>query len=306
MMISIFHPSSLFCSSEDWINRDFQDIFTNNLIEHLQRVREFKIKIAMSSDFESYFWANKPWNSSDDFYKKKLYDIYYRMQERFEFFTSPPETICQTEPNIQNEFSEEARRLWLILIHRLLFNKMETLVLIGATIIENMDSVEVFCNCDHERTRDRYTIIKKSQDWYVKIDYMEKCPENIDLWDEDFRLAIKMCREKFNFADFRTKPEKISFSSNFKNCFLELQEIGKKDKIIKSITKLLTLDHQEARRDSGLQEELINGKFSIRVSQGDRIHYIENEGGKIFLEYFPASGHDTHRRRSLRVKRKYN
>lgn len=190
MLISIFHPSSLFCSPEEWINPNFQDIFTENLINHLQRVREFKIKVAMSNEFYNYFWENKPWNSGADYSKKRLNIILYRMEERFEILNPPPETECQIEPIIQNEFSEEARRSWLILIHRLLFNKMKTLVIIGAKIENEIDSVEVFCNCEHERTHDRYPIIKRYPDWYVKIDYMEKCPCNLDFWDEDFRLAL--------------------------------------------------------------------------------------------------------------------
>ena len=292
-LISIYHPTSLFCSSEDWMNPDFRDSYIENLLKHLQKTREFEINIAMSQEFLDCFWENHPWSNSKIFSIKNISIILSKMQERFEMVDSPPDTICQTVPDIENKYSEDANRLWLILTHRLLFNNIETLVIIGFDIETEIDSLKVFCNCTHEKTTNFYPIIKSHLDWYTKINYMEKCPENLDNWDKKFKLAIKMCREQeFGLGDFETIPEDTVFTDEFKESFLGLQELSKRKRIIKSITKLLTLTHQEAGRDGGLLEEMVHGEFRIRISQGERIHYKEENGTKTFLKYYPSSKHD--------------
>lgn len=292
-MISVFHPSSLFCSSEEWRNPDFQDLFIEHLLEHVKQSREFNTKIAMSDDLSCYFWNNNPWNSSDNLSIKNMNLIYYKMQELFEMVNSPPDTICQIVPNIENRCSEKANLYWLILIHRLLHNEMKSLVIVGVNIEIESDSLDVFCNCHSEEIHDKYSIIKKPLDWYVKIDYMEKCPDKLDVFDENFKLTLKMCREQeFGLGQFKTKLDDIVFNEVFKNDFLGLRELNKKNRIIKSITKLLTLDHHEAGFDAGLREEIINGEFRIRISRGERIHYIEENGVKVFLKYYSSSEHD--------------
>ncbi|NOR49158.1 MAG: hypothetical protein GQ533_14145 [Methanosarcinaceae archaeon] len=296
-MISIFHPSSLFCSSEEWKNPEFQDSYIENLLSHNQQIKDLKIDIAMSDEFFAYFWENNPWNCCDGPTRKWMNIILYKMQERFFMFNSPPDNICQIDPSIKNDLSEEVIRLWLILIHRLLFNKMQTLVVIGHNIESELDSINVFCDCDNGNTFDCYPIIKKNVDWYAKIEYMEKCPEQLDGWEDDFLLVIKMCYEQeFDFREFKRKLETIEFSSDFKKQFLELSN-SKRKRIIKSITKLLTLNHIEAANDNGLREEIIKGEFRIRITQGERIHYLERDGRTIFLKYYSSSKHDEYKRK---------
>ena len=292
-LISLYHPSSLFCSSKDWMNPDFRDSYIDNLLKHLKKTREFEINIAMSQEFYDYFWENNPWSNSKIFSIRGMSLILHKMSERFEMLDSPPDTICQIVPDIENKYSEDAKRLWLILTHRLLFNNIKTLVIIGFDVEIEIDHLKVFCNCTHETTTNFYPIIKSHLDWYTKINYMEKCPENLDNWDNKFKLAIKMCREQeFGLGEFKTIPEDTVFTDEFKESFLDLQELSKRKRIIKSITKLLTLPHQEAGYDGGLREEMINGEFRIRISRGERIHYKEENGIKTFLKYYPSSKHD--------------
>ncbi len=295
-MISIFHPSSLFCTSEEWKDQEFQDSYIEYLLSHNQKITELKIDIAMSDEFFAYFWENKPWNSFDGSTRKWMNIILYKMQESFFFINPPPDNICQINPDIKNDFSEEVIRLWYILIHRLLFNKMQALVVIGQNIENEIDSINVFCDCDHKNTFDCYPIIKKKVDWYTKIEYMEKCPVQLDGWEDDFSLAIKMCHEQeFYLGDFKRKPETLDFSSVFKKKFLELPS-DKRKKIIKTISKLLTLNHEEAAH-GGLKEENINGEYRIRITQVERIHYIERDGRTIFLEYYSPSEHNAYKRK---------
>lgn len=294
LLISAFHPSLIFCTEDvQWDSQEFQDALIGNLLSHMDRMEELKIKIAWSDEFINYFWQNAPWRG-DVYHENYLTEIiYHKMANSFETIKPPPYTECQINPDIQNDFSEEIRNAWLILIHRLLHNQKKTFVVIGLNTGIGIGSIEVFCTCEDEH-RDDYTIVKKPSEWYAKIDYMKKCPDTLDCRDEDFRLAIKMCREQeLTLREFKTMPGDIEFSTNFKNSFLDLQGNGKRKRIIKRITKLLTLNHKEAGCDGGLQEELIRGEYRIRISRGERVHYKEHEGKKTFLEYYTSSKHNT-------------
>lgn len=293
-MISAFHPSLIFCiSDKQWKNKKFQDSFIGNLLSHLDKMEELNINIAWSWEFYNCFWQNSPW-LGDDYYENYLMDyLYQTMAELFEIINPPPIVECQTNPDIQTDFRKEIRLSWLTLIHRLLHNKRNTFVIIGLNIEKEIDSLSVFCNCDLGPISETYLVIKNPSEWYIKLDYMEKCPNSLDYWEEDFKVAIKMCHEQeFKMREFKARPEDIEFSDNFKESFLDLQEQGKRKRIIKKITELLTLNHQEAGRDSGLQEEYIHGEYRIRISRGERVHYRETENKKIFLEYYSSSRHD--------------
>lgn len=289
-MISIFHPSLIFCTQTNWSNPNFRGTFINNLFSHLDQIENLKIKVAWSNEFFNYFWQNSPW--TDSYYENYIVEIIYpKLNNLFEFISSPCNIECEMDTNILNDFSEEIQREWLIIIHRLLHIQTKTFVVIGLDLNVQNNSITVFCNCDGYM-EECFSIINDPSDWYIKVDYMEKCPCELDGWDDNFKIAVQLCREQeYNFRDFKTKLEDINFSNNFKGNFLDLDE-SKRKRIIKSITKLLTFTHPEAGRDGGLQEEVINGRFRIRISQGERVHYEENEGKKLFLDYTPSSRHD--------------
>lgn len=289
-LISVFHPSLIFCSKINWENPQFRRDFMKNLLSHLDKIEELELKLAWSNEFLSYFMQNSPWK--DSFYENDLCDVLYpSLSKFFEIIPQSCKIECNVNPYILNDVSDEVRREWLILIHHLLHIQIKTFVVIGLDYNVQYDSITVSCNCDGNRAEDTYSIIKSPSEWFIKIDYMYKCPSCSDGWEDNFKIAIRLCHEQgHKFKDYKTKLENIDFSNNFKTRFLEL-DTSKRKHIIQTIEKLLTLTHAEAGNDGGLREKNINGIYEIRISRGDRIFYNENEGKKIFINYIPASRH---------------
>lgn len=216
------------------------------------------------------------------------------MEKLWEYFDQIPESECETSVKIKGNYLPSIEKPWLVLVHNLLHRSEKTFVVVGLNVESNIDKITFLCSCSSSSYNKEFPVINKPSEWVLKIDYMDICPKTLDEWDPCFKLSLEICCNKdFCSKSFKTCLENIDFSKSFKTDFLNLQEEKVKKRIIKSITKLLTLNHQEAGSDGGLQEELINGEYRIRISQGSRVHYSEIEGRKIFLKYIPASKHDS-------------
>lgn len=290
-MISSFHPTSLFCTYEEWAELDFQDEFILNLTNHFSIIDSLHIDFALSSDFFMYIWENSPWKN-DMYNYDKLIGIFTKLNSCSNLFDPPPNDECKISPKIKNGLSVDLNKYWLVLIHCLLHKQMETIVIIGQNVDEKMNSINVSCDCGSLGLE--YLVIADPSDWKTKIDYFKFCPDTLDNWDDKFKRAIELCREQeFKSNPFKTTLTDINFSTSFKKDFLGIHDTNKKRKLIKKITKLLTLSHSEAGRDGGLYEEIIHEEYSVRISEGERIHYKETENIKTFLRYYPASDHDS-------------
>ncbi len=293
-MISTFHPCLLFCDPSSWKNEEYKDSFISNLTDHIEFIIKSNIKVAWSNDFLCLFWTNSPWMGDSHYEPKLIQYIYPKMEKLWKNIDQFSEDECKTNLKIKGNYSNSIEKTWLVLVHNLLHYSEKTFVVVGPDIESHFDRVSFFCNCPSSSYNKEFPVINEPPEWFLKIDYMDICPKTLNEWDTCFKLSLEMCWNKdFCSKNLKTSLESIDFSKTFKTDFLNLKEKKTKKRIIKSITKLLTLNHQEAGLDGGLQEEFIDGEYRIRISQGSRVHYSEIEDRKIFLSYIPASKHDS-------------
>ena len=293
-MISTFHPSVLFCDPSMWCNEEYKDEFISNLTEHIDFIIKSNMKVAWSTNFLCLFWKYSPW--VDDYYYEPKLTIYMypKMEKLWDYLDDFPENECEMKVRIEGNYFHKLEKSWLVLVHKILHLNEKTFVVIGVNVENKIETMVFFCNCSPSSCNEEFPVINRPSEWFSKIDYMDICPKKLNEWGLQFKLALEMCCKKdFNPKSFKTPLENVDFDNNFKETFLSLQNEGIKRRIIKSITKLLTLNHNEAGLDGGLQEELLNKEFRIRISEGSRIHYTEIGSKKIFLKYITASKHDS-------------
>ncbi|WP_440956170.1 hypothetical protein ACSAZK_04290 [Methanosarcina sp. Mfa9] len=294
-MISAFHPSVLLCSPDNWKDEIFQDDFIQNLLQHLDLIKELKMNIAWCDEILNFLWSELPWR--EDYYNEdKLTEIFYEIANCNCTFMAPPDNECNTDPYFELSYSNEINQCWIVLIHRLLHEQKEVFVVTGLEIETEIDSIHVFCDCNPQSYENTYFVINHPFEWYKKIDYMKLCPTSLDNWDEFFLLTLKSCYEKeFSSRSLIIKLDDLEFSSGFKRTFKNIGDEKVKQRIIRTITQRLTYTNSEAGFHSGLRDEPIKGKVgerSIRISEGERIHYKKEEGKVLFLKYYSNSKHD--------------
>jgi len=294
-LVSIFHPSSLFCSNNEWNDQEFQDLFMHALLKHIETINKLGIKVAWSWEFFNCFWNEVPW-FKDVYYKnyllESIYDVLYNASY---FYESPPENRCQCDTShLDYELSDQINESWFVLLHRILHNDREAFIVIGINLATDKNSISIECNCTPENFNKEYHLIKDPSQWHLKINYMDICPTKLDNWDYKFKLALFICKsQRFGSKEIKHPLNKIEFDSKFKKDFIDVNQEKEKERILIKIAKLLTLNHFEAANDTSIREEKIKEVYRIRISQAARIHYYEDSDKKIFLRYYPSSKHDS-------------
>jgi hypothetical protein len=189
------------------------------------------------------------------------------------------------------QLSGEIQDYWLTLLHRILHSRQDAVVPVKSGLSSD-DSIHCSCDCAPNGNSGIYLILANSNEWFTKIDYMNMCPSNIEEWDLQIKTTLQMCcKQEFQSNTFKIPLENIVFNRNFISTFLNSNHILQK-RVIRTITKLLTLTHSEAGSDAGLREENIKGVYRVRVSRGKRIHYVEERGLKKFISLDTESKHD--------------
>lgn len=292
-MISVFHPNILFCNKMEWDIEDFQDEFVQNLISHLDIIEEFDIKIAWSDEFYNLFWQKAPW-IEDCYFKNYMIDyVFNRIENHMEIYTSPPDDPCSiSQPFFLNNLNE-SKISFLILLHRLLFRDENVKIVVRKNTYNEIDKIEVYCDCISTNNRDNFILIKNEKCWFNSLNYLDKWPVSMNNWDKKFKQALSIYKkQKFPTKKYLIPIDNVEFTSNFKEKIIVVNNNSKKRTILKNIIKILILTHQEAGRDHSLREEKINDQFRFRISDSERIHYFDGSGKKIFLEYYTSGEHD--------------
>ncbi|WP_410510158.1 hypothetical protein RSJ42_08585 [Methanosarcina hadiensis] len=295
-MISTFHPSVILCTHENWDDEKYQEKFLTNLIYHLSKIKEMKIKIAWCKEIESILWNDPPWLHYHA--EPMLIETFYEIISNSIPFNPPPNNECNMIPILPVDYSFEVKTDWLILLHRIAHKHTDVFIVTSLNVDTEITSTNVWCDCRSGCNKYNYKVINDPTEWYKKIDYLTLCPKDSDNWDRGFLLALKACyKQEFSTIILKNKIENVEMSRNFKKSFIDIDDERTKKKIIIAIVQRLTYTKAEAGRHRGLRDEKIRGKrneYSFRVSDVERIHYTLLEEGKmLLLDYHPGSEHDS-------------
>lgn len=293
-MHSVFEPSVLFISENDWKNEVHRDRFLNRLLDNLKAVDECQItKIYWTSELECHLWnppLMPPWRKDRDFKLQMVPIIYKNFSNKCVFLDGDNLSIAATASPLMSaiEGGEEKLQSFLKLMHEIIHRSEEVCLCLGKKN-DALNEVVFSCACSGSQIRPR--LIKSILDWLFIID-LER-----DFWPKSREDAGRFKRA-IGIAIRRQFPNKnCLYSYEFDDQFIDdlLGVLNYKDRIIVRIAQRLVLTQQEAGRDGNLQDEAVRDVFRFRVTprpSSTRVHYLFN-GNKIrFLRYFDVGQHD--------------
>ncbi|MDD5260149.1 MAG: hypothetical protein PHD29_09315 [bacterium] len=294
-MNTVFEPSLLFISENDWANPAIRDRFILHLLDNIKNIYEYSIcNVYWSQRYEELLWNHPqlpPWRVDRD-WKIILIPQIYKYLSQLQLYVNDQDLLidsCNVTPNMGCRHSRtEALEHFLQLIHLMRIRNEEIFVSLG---IENKEDYLFSCKCHPEILKTIF--IRNSLDWLKYIDLEEK------LWgtlkdSEKFNMAIEITSIKTFEKGKKDFKYQFMCSDKFRESIIEERE--HRGKILFSITKRLLLTEAEAVKDAGLQDESIKSQDNtrrFRVTKSVRIHYIYSGEGKIiFTEYLPEGKHD--------------
>jgi hypothetical protein len=298
-MSTIFEPSILFISEDEWRNNEKRDAFLEHLLGHLEKISNYCITNIYWTDALEELLLNHayspPWISNTN-WRNQFFPILYKQFNpvkhiiQSEFYGN----ACQSDPPLLcSHAMPEVSDRFLELVHLLIDLKKEVYLCLG------FDKSKIDCSsycftCKCHANRLEPTIIADPMNWFDHIDVMAlDWPQNINDIDK-LELAIEITLRKRLSKQKSDLLYTYEFSESFINDISE--ESNYRESILYSLAKKLTLTQEKAIVDEGLKDESVKGKRDerrFRVSRDCRIHY-KNLGSRslLFLNYYGEGKHD--------------
>lgn len=298
-MNSIFEPSILFISEEEWRDPTKRDSFLEHFLKYLEVISSYSITKVYWTDALEELLINHiyspPW-VSDTNWRNQFFPILYN---KF----NPVKTLinsdlnwnaCQSSPVLScHSLKTEVLECFLELAHTLIDKNERVYFCLSFDRPKKSNSTYIFsCNC-HDNCLEPIVIFD-SDDWFNHIDMLSVC------WPQNFqdafklRVAIEMVLKNKLFK----QSEDLRYDYEPSEAFIKdiSKEPNYRDHILYSLAKRLTLTQGEAVSDEGLSDEPVRGKRGerrFRVSGVCRIHYkYAKTGDLLLLNYYGEGKHD--------------
>lgn len=292
-MKAVFEPEILFISESDWQDSKKRDEFLNHLLDNLENINNYQItRVYWTDDLEGLLWDHPqlpPWRLDRD-WKLKLVPTIYKNFNTREFIESQ-ETLssCLMQPVLNCScFEGLALCAFLELMHIVIEREENVYLCLGFNRIR--EEFTFFCDCHSFQVNP--VVIAKPIEWLDQIDLTESYwPSNIDE-EEKFKAALKIAFKKLD----KQPLYKYEFTKTFLKDIIKVQ--NHRTSIIEWTAKRLTLNRQQAARNSYLQDEYLDQQkeYRFRITQrpsSTRIHYkYVNKNIIKFLRYYDEGEHD--------------
>ncbi len=293
-MNTVFEPSLLFISDEDWYDEEKQDAFLEHLLSHLDMIEEFDAaKIWWTDELQEVLVGSPnmhPWFQSDQ-RNPLIVTIHRAFYNRLEYSLGYDE-VCEINPNLNVTYTNQsAQEQFLKLVHNLIDEKQHFNFCIGVqNALIPPNSYTFTCNC-HEINL-MPNLLNSANDWLLYIDVSKFFPKTIEEFDVQFEKGMDLVKQKL-YSDKRYLFD-FEFTKNFKKSVIARTKF--QEDIFIAVVKKLILTSAEAG-SSDLHDEYIAQKkvYRIRVTQrpsSTRIQYKLNEGKIQFLQYYGEGEHD--------------
>jgi hypothetical protein len=290
---TIFDPANLFLTESDWYNPEIRDDFLQHLLENLDHINSYQItKIYWTDELEKLLWDSPqlpPWRLDRDWNLQIIQIMYRSFNQSKEYIENSKNlNACSINPNLDcSQFGDLTLLAFLELMHVVIDRNEEIYFCLGMNRV-NTDYT-FSCNCHSFKSNP--LIISKPEKWLDLVDLVSNYwPENTDEVDK-LNTALEV-----TFKKIGSNPIcEYEFSNAFLKDIIKTQSHRKQ--IIEYIAKRLTLNKQQASRDSYLQDEDISGRKEcrFRVTQrpfSTRIHYKYVSKKIRFLRYYGEGEHD--------------
>ncbi|HDX8356084.1 TPA: hypothetical protein RQM97_004122 [Aeromonas dhakensis] len=286
MAISIFDPSIICIDEHSWVIEEERDSFLDNLLSSINILDEYKYsKLAWTYDIDDEIWSSPqtpPWRN-DAVYSNTITPILYKKLPRIkEYIDCNQQEICLITPPL---YTPNVR----------IYNEIRKII--SSTI----DTNTVLFHAGPKNTPFSKFKIECGEYIPLTIPYIDS-PSNYfklinveqHFWPKNHsdKNSLKMAIEISWHAEFNysTPCPEFDMSDAFVKKLSQVR--NDKKRILKTITKRLSLSSQEARLDGSLQEELIDKEFRIRVSLEKRIHLIIKNKKITFMMFYDSGEHD--------------
>lgn len=292
-MRTVFDPGNLFISESDWHNAEQRDIFLQHLLDNLDYINDYQItKIYWTDELEKLLWDSPqlpPWRLNRDWNLPIVQVIYRAFNKAKEYIhNSKNLTSCLVEPPLDCSKLGDLTLLAFLELMHIVIDKNENiyLCLSNSRIKENY-----LFSCDCHSFQITPLVITKPTEWLNHVNLAsDYWPESLDEI-EKLHTALKIMFKKLN--------RKPIYEYEFSNAFIKdiVKTQNYREYIIEYAAKRLTLNKQEAARDSYLQDEYLaqSKEYRFRITQrpsSTRIHYKYVNKKFRFLRYYGEGEHD--------------
>ncbi|MEH2423103.1 MAG: hypothetical protein V7K48_19980 [Nostoc sp.] len=292
-MKTVFEPGNLFLSESDWYDAEKRDNFLQHLLENLDYINNYKItKIYWTDELEKLLWDSPqlpPWRLNRDWNLPIVQVIYRAFNTTQEFIQNSKNlTSCLVQPSLDcSEIGDLTLLAFLELMHIVIDRSENIYLCLGASRIKN----DYFFSCDCHSFGITPLVIAKPTEWLNHINLAsDYWPDSLDEI-EKFQTALNIMFKKLN--------SKAIYEYEFSNAFLKdiIKTKTHREQIIEYAAKRLTLNQQEAAKDSYLKDEYLpqTKEHRFRVTQrpsSTRIHYKYVNKKFRFLRYYGEGEHD--------------
>ncbi len=298
-MNSIFDPSLLFISEEEWRDITKRDAFLEHFLNHLETISRYSItKIYWTDILEELLISHiysPPW-VSDANWGNQFFPILYNKFNPIKLIIDSdlPGDACQSNPLLScNHIKTEILEPFLELVHFLIDKNENIYFCLGFDKQKtNCSTYSFYCNCHDNHLEP--TIIFDSNDWFNYIDILSACwPQNTQ---DPFKLRVAIEIVLKNKLYKQTTDLRYGYEPS--ESFIKdiSEEENYREHILYSLAKRLTFTQGEAVSDEGLSDEPVRGKKGerrFRVSGVCRIHYkYLKTGDLLLLNYYGEGKHD--------------
>lgn len=296
-MNTIFDPSLLFISKENWYNPEKRDDFLEHLQSHLENITDYHVtQIYWTDDLEEMIWNHPqlpPWRKDRDWSLKivpMIYELFSKCRVILEDIEA--DTNCSVTPPLREICNGEIHEPFIHLLHFIVKLQENVFFAVGTDNRLKNDEKYVF-ESNSANQKSEPVLINNSDDWLKYIDIME-C-----LWPCSMtKHEISKLRTAINIIAKKELDEAFVYEFDFSKSFLK--EIMKENKyrreILYRIAKRLSLHQKAASSDKSLNDEPVKAQKEIRrfrVSASNRIHYRYLKAKNItFLNYYGEGKHD--------------
>jgi len=301
-MNTVFDPSILFISEEDWQNPEKRDFFLEHLLAHLENITEHHItQIYWTDELEELLWTHPqlpPWRLDRDWQLKIvpiLYDLFAKCRIILEDLEE--ESLCTMQPPLKTRYDVgEIHDSFLKLMHFLLALEENVYFCVGIDNQLSGDKSYEFHSDTHEFIL-RPVLINKPDEWFKEIDILGNYWPSAYNDDEVAKLKVAleiMARVELGKSATDEFLYKYELTHTFVRSIIRGRPRAKE--ILYSMAKRLMLHQKAASSDKGLKDEPLRGQSNVRrfrVTGANRIHYSYSGAKKIeFLNYYREGEHD--------------
>jgi hypothetical protein len=290
---TVFDPANLFLTEADWNDPATRDNFLQHLLENLEYINNYQItNIYWTDELEKLLWDSPqlpPWRQDRDWSLRIIPAMYRSFNQAKEYIeNSKSLSACLTKPILDcSQLGELTLLAFLELMHVVIDRNEEIYFCLGVNRIRE----DYIFSCDCHSFKSNPLIISKSAEWLDFVDLVSNYwPENTGEIDK-LNTALEVMFKKIGGSPICD----YEFSSAFLKDIIKAQSHRKQ--IIENIAKRLTLNKQQASKDSYLHDEDISGgkECRFRVTQrpsSTRIHYKYVNRRIRFLRYYGEGEHD--------------